>query len=455
MDHRFQHPEKGGGKQKVILAIIFLFYFFYIIFPDYFAIEFSESLPLVTASRILIIILTLIILVRDKGRIYLGNFDKNFYFFLAIMLMVNCINITSLPGESVKTILSLLLETWLFTYLIVRLITSEQKMNTAICGLVLASVLVSVLGVIEAVTGVNVFFFLTTTQRKMLQSVYIRFGAVRASGPFGHSIYFGTYQLCMLPFSLYLYDTRKKAVYFFAFILNIISVILSGSRGQMAVMFLAMAIILFRKRSKYRLKYIRNSLCLLPVVIILICIFPKVFARMFSLIGSVIQALAYSGGRANSQLGNANGILSRTEQLSGIVWTIMQGRVLSGFGNKAHLAHLIKYFRDGAWVKTSTFDVGYVAIFCQYGILGSIAFFKLYQSRLNRSVIWYRQMKKARSMKLQKLRLETFENLQNTFIIFYVCYLINLLTSTGIDKMLFAVIALQMVSIKLSKAVNE
>lgn len=442
---------QGRRKEKIVLAIVFLFYFFYIILPDYFAIEFSESLPLVTASRIMIVLLFVIVLIRDNGRIYLNNFDGSYYCFLIIMLIVNCIDITSLPGESIKTIFSLLLETWLFTYLVIRLVNGQEILHIAICGLVLASILVSILGMLETITGVNAFFFLTTTQRKMLQSVYVRFGAVRASGPFGHSVYYGTYQLCMIPFSLYLYDTRRKPVYFAAFILNVVSVILSGSRGQMAIMFLAMAIILFKKRYKYSLKYIKNILFLVPFLIVLIFLFPNAFSRILSLLRSVIQALTYSGERINSQLGNANGILSRTEQLSGIVWTFMQGRFLSGFGNKAHLAHLIKYFRDGAWVKTSTFDVGYVAIFCQYGVLGSIAFFKLYQSRLRNSIVLYKQMKRKRRTEPQNLRLEAFENLQNTFIIFYICYLVNLLTSTGIDKMLFAVIALQIVSMKLCK----
>ena len=176
--------------------------------------------------------------------------------------------------------------------------------------------------------------------------------------------------------------------------------------------------------------------------------FPEMFNRMISLIESTIGAFGYSGERENDAMGNANGLLSRTEQWSGITWTFMNGRYMTGFGNKCHTAYLVKYFRDGMWTKTSTFDVGYVAIFCQYGIMGTIAFFKLYYSRIKTAI----DSNKLMSSKfLNNKDVKNNNNLSVTFLIFFIAYLVNLLTCTGVDKFLYIVIALQIAFCNINK----
>ena len=57
-----------GFKRKYYL---YYFFFFYPILPDYFAIELGGGLPLLKASRVMILIMIGSLLLHQKGRIHL------------------------------------------------------------------------------------------------------------------------------------------------------------------------------------------------------------------------------------------------------------------------------------------------------------------------------------------------------------------------------------------------
>ena len=425
---------------------ISIFFFFYLILPDYFAIEFSETLPLLTASRILNLLLTVsVVLFGKKGTtLKKGIKDKSYIAFILILEFVNVVNLSSSFGPSLKTILSLLLEYYLLTYIIICLVDSEEKINTALTAMVYASILIGILGAIETVTGINVFYYLTTTKREMLQSQYLRYGVLRASGPFGHAVYFGNYAVCMIPFTLYLYDIKKKPIFFVAFLINIISVLLSGSRGSVVFLIILLIYIWIKKRRKDTRKYTRNLVLLIPIVLITFIIFPNLFNMAYTIIESSLESLTNnSTERSNNLVGNVNAILSRLEQWSGFLWTVNNGKAVFGFGNNAHMEGLISYFVNGVWVRRKTFDVGFVAIFCQYGLVGTVGYFILFASRLKKTLAYKRKLRNASfssNYKNQGLRLL---DLQTTFNIFYIGYLIHLLSSVGIEAMLVLVISIQ------------
>ena len=83
----------------------------------------------------------------------------------------------------------------------------------------------------EAISGINVFYYLTTTSRDMLQASYERLGSLRAESAFGHPVYFAVYLLSMLPFALYFYENTAKKRYLLIGGLNICALFASGTRG--------------------------------------------------------------------------------------------------------------------------------------------------------------------------------------------------------------------------------
>ena len=433
--------KKSTSLNKIIISA---FFFLYLILPNYFALEFSEALPLLTASRFLILLLTVIVVFQRKGRLKRGIKDKGYIVFILILGLVNIVNMSESFGPSLKTVTSLILEYYFLTYLILSLVDTEEKINIALTAMVYASILVGILGAFETVSGVNVFYYLTTTKRDMLQSQYFRYGALRASGPFGHAVYFGNYAVCMLPFSLYLYDIKKKPIFFVAFLINIVSVLLSGSRASVVFLILLLLYIWIKKRGKDTRKYNRNLLLLIPIAVIVFLAVPNVMDMALTVIESSIGALTQtSTERANSLVGNANPLLSRLEQWAGLLWTVQNGKTIFGFGNNAHMEGMISYMVDGIWARRRTFDVGFVAIFCQYGIVGSIAYFILYFTRLKKTVEYKNKLKSVLMSSSYTTQIARLLNLQTTFHIFYIGYLIHLLSSVGVEEMLVLIISLQ------------
>lgn len=429
---------------SLLTIVIAVFFSLYLILPNYFAFEFSENFPLLTASRILILFLAVIVFVKKRGKVVFIIQDNGYITFILILLFVNVVNISSSYISSIKTVFLYTFEYLLLSYLIVSLVNDEKKINVAISAMVYASIIVGILGAIETIFGVNFFYYLTTTEREMLQSQYMRYGVLRASGPFGHAVYFGNYALCILPFCLYLYDMHKKIIFFFAFLLNIVSIFLSGSRASVVfLIFLLLYILTIKSRVDIK-KYTRILFQLFPLVVVVVILIPNFMDMLFTVLESSLDSLVNSSTeRFDVTVGNANALQSRLEQWSGILWTIINEKTLFGFGNNAHMDGLISYLVDGKWARRVTFDVGFVAVFCQYGLIGTVGYFILYFTRF---INIYEQKKIMNSM-LKKDNCSSLVfrllDLQTTFQIFFVGYLIHLFSSSGVDKLLVIVISLQ------------
>ena len=97
-----------------------------------------------------------------------------------------------------------------------------------------------------------------------------------------------------------------------------------------------------------------------------------------------------------------------------------------GFGSNAHTRGLIYYeWEVGNWVQTDTFDVGLVAIICQYGIVGLLGYIALFGSV-------------AMTVLSKKYRQDP---LMYFLMLAFVTYLLCLITISSLDKMLWVLIA--------------
>jgi O-antigen ligase len=178
-----------------------------------------------------------------------------------------------------------------------------------------------------------------------------------------------------------------------------LGLVLSNSRGSLVAV--AMAMVLTALHRICCLQFKKFLLHYLPVLgalfigLIALCfllphgitLFPGIIE---SLLG--INILPYTSGLSDNGIGdpssvripeygeNASGMQSRFAQLSGIRWTLDR-KPLFGLGSNAHTRGLIRYeFRPGSWWPSHTFDMGIVAIFCQYGIVGLLGYAALYGS---------------------------------------------------------------------------
>lgn len=415
--------------------MIFIFFFFYLIMPEYFALEISSSLPLLTVSRILILLIVCFALYQNHGRFKIQMKDRVLNLYVLIMLVINGFHLIDCFSDSAKTIFSLLLEQWLVVALVVNVLNTRDKIEKAINAMVWASFVVGILGILEVFTGRNMFYYLTTTSRTMMQASFFRLGLLRAEGPFGHPVYFGTYCVCILPFSLYLYESRRKKIYLLIAFINMAATFCSGSRGQIMVLALVLLYVFFNKKSSIKRKYLTVIALLIPIGIILILIVPSLRELFVNTMKSLMSSLGFKFDLENYG-SNVSGWKSRIWQLSGVVHLIKNNALLLGLGAACHIRGLVQYLWDGVWRTINTFDVGYIGIIMQYGIFGLIAYMRLLVSELRRSI---------------RLRSKNDEyNLNGTFVFFYVAYLLNLLATVGIENMLFLIIGIQLAYLKVT-----
>ena len=272
----------------------YIFYFLYLMLPEYFAVEISSALPLLTVGRMCILILLIAHIVVHKGKIVFVKLPKLVKCFFAIMIAVNMVHIIDVPADSVKALFSIVFEQVTLLILIVYSLNTEEKVQNALKYMVWGSAVLGVLGIVEVVTGTNVFYALNTVNRKMLQASYERLGMLRAEGSFGHPVYYGVYSVSMVAFSLFLYESSRKKSYLFIALLNVLGVILSSSRGQiltLAILFLYMYI---NKNKEVRNKYFLVLLGLIPVFLVILFFVPALGDGILSIIKSTLNAVCFN-----------------------------------------------------------------------------------------------------------------------------------------------------------------
>ena len=205
---------------KVKLLLIFAM--FYTILPEYFALEVASGLPLLTGSRFLLLAVGLYVL-RQNNYTLRCRLYKNLYIFLFGITALCLIHLKDSGAETVKALFSLYFEGLFLVIVLDNVIRSEYQVRMILYMLMLASVIVSVLAVFEALTGFNPFYLLTTVRRSMMQTTFERIGIRRAEGPFGHPVYLTVFNVCVQPFALHYYEETRHRGFLLVLALNALS----------------------------------------------------------------------------------------------------------------------------------------------------------------------------------------------------------------------------------------
>ena len=156
-------------------AILFLA--LYTILPTYFALELSESIPLLSASRILIVLMGIMVLLRRKDVFKLRGFqfkslnlalseDKllrgGLLIYFAVLAVVNVTFL--MDSEALKQLFTLVAEEYAIVWLLVMTLDSREKVQNALRILVLASGIVGILAIFSVITQWNPFHLLDTVK---------------------------------------------------------------------------------------------------------------------------------------------------------------------------------------------------------------------------------------------------------------------------------------------------
>lgn len=416
-------------RQKLgILSTIF--FIFYIILPSYFALEISSSFPLLTASRIVLLLLLIGYTLNKKGKVVLKTVyisrQKNYLTIYFVCLIIANMAYITKTTEAIKQLFSIVLEQLIVLWIIVKILDSRGRINRALELMVYTSGVVAIISIIGTIIGKNPFEYLNTVQRTMLISNYTRLGFLRATAGFGHAVYYGAYNAVMIPVTMYFIENAKrKTGYAMCLGLQIIALFLANSRGSiLAVLFVGL-IMLITKRKKQLQKYRFYFVVGAVVIILLFAGSSQIREYAQGVYKSLVNVFFSDGSVVDNYGRNSEGVLSRLTQLSSIQATLKQNP-LFGLGAGAQNRGVVSVLRsNGTWGITNTFDSALVSIVCQYGIVGLIGYLALYIG-IGRTVF-----KKTFSGDIEDL-----------FKYSYLIYLLCLLSISGVDSLLWVMISI-------------
>ena len=433
-------------KVKLNLCAI-LFFSLYIILPSYFAIEITSKIPLITASRILLIILIINYCLSQKGIIRLRVFKDNkmkrgiaLYF---ILMLISNIYYMFRINDAIKEILIIVLEEFLVIWIITQIIDSKTKLERALEYIVTFSGIVAVIAIISSIIGKNLFYYLNTVSREMLMADFTRLGFSRAEAGFGHAVYYGGYCVCVIPIIMYFIEQREKNLkYIICLALNILALIFCNSRGSLIIFLVMMAYMIFEKKPKKIVKYV-PLIVFVIVGICFVCLINITFLKFIENIWiSIVNVFSTTTTEIENYGANVSGLESRTSQFSQVVYTMKENAIF-GLGAAAQVRKAVKWYNPyaGKWQPCNTFDVGYFAIICQYGICGAVGYFFLYKT-----IIKYIYSKKYKKYELIK-----------TFKYFFIAYFLMLLSITGVNALFWVFLGLFIATVNLleNEEVNE
>lgn len=409
-----------------------LFFTLYMTLPSYFALEISQSFPLITARRAILILLLLTTLYKHKMRIKRIIMDRRIALYFLIIIFSDLIHLVDSGSFAIKDLLSNIFEQVLIFWLINVCVNTKAKFEKALKLIYYSSGCVAAISIIGFAFNVNPFYILNLVNRTMLMTantdIGSRAGMMRIEAGFGHPIYYALYCTMMIFVGIYFVISKRTMANTICFVLNAAALFLTNSRGCILGCMVGGLISVLLSKKTILKKYLGFIVRVFFWGSIIILLLPPIRRYMILIIESIS---IYFGGSVNKTIGNYGANVSflndRLMQMTGFIWTFIN-KWLFGFGAEAQSRGLVFYFFDGIWWPTNSFDVGYVAIICQYGVFGLVGFILLYSTVFKKS-----KMKCFRNDMLIKF-------MRDAFIAYFIC----MLSSVSIDRIFWVMFSMMM-----------
>lgn len=428
-------------KSNLRLFSISLFFSLYLILPTYFAIEINQSLPLITASRVVILICAFFVLRIQGWQITIIKMNSLLKIYFLLFIIVNCIHIYDTGAIAVNRLFVILYEQLLVLWIIMNLINDRFTFIKSIKVLLFSSALIAIVSIIGFIFDTNFFYFLKTVSREMTLAgttdIGYRSGLLRVEAGFGHPVYYAIYCSLMIFISFHMYNYSKNNFkYLIYFLLNVCALLLTNSRGViLAVIATFLLLFLFNNWSEKK-KYMK--FVMIFVILLTLASFFSSSIRLY--VSNIFKSIYVYFGFSDLKIENYGANLSfsndRLMQFSGILWTLKKSPLI-GFGYNAHLRGMIKYYFSGHWFPAISFDVGFVEIVCCYGIIGSIAFIFLWKNIID--YVKYIKHTKYYSM----------------FKAIFLVYFLGLFSVVNIDKIFWVIFGLLCAYVKVIRRENQ
>jgi len=414
----------------------------YALLPDYFSLEINSSLPLIQASRIMLVILFFYVMhhVKVKTAVSLcaqllkpttpANMLIALYFLLRI---VSNLYYIFTYGTAVKTIFSICFEELMLMLLFCIQFTTQTQIERAIKGLVNLSGVLFALGIFESISRIDLGHYLYTADRALLNEYFIRLGLLRTDLTFGLPSFYATYCVMLVPFILYIYEKTFQKRYLVILTLDVFAVIHAGSRAQLLILGVLIVVTWLLQHKDMKIHYLKiyGKLLLISCGILLVLSLSSSHLRYYytgtakSLLNTVGFEFDLNEGAPEGVTGygsNTDGTYSRIAQFSGIPYAL-HINPLFGLGAGAQNRGDVMYLWKGTWKNSNKYDVAYVAMIMDGGLIGFAGFMLLYASSF--LLIWKNRGK-----------------LNTAFLFAFIAYLLCLFSINTLDHFYWLIFAL-------------
>lgn len=373
------------------------------ILPDHFALEIHNKLPLISVTRILIMIV-FAYWVYGKWKSRKWSFPVSILVFLGVNLVISFVNFRYGMGE-VNRIFLFVFERVLVVLMVCDLVEDRAEFERCIDFMILSCVVSSFIGFIQTAFDYDIASVLYLSDRMPYTILTARMGLTRAYATF-NAISYGCYCAVMALLICYRLEKTGKQWYSVAFALNAAALVCTFSRSS----WLCLAGVIFLLVVIRGWKFIRQMLPsagIFVVVLALLCaIQPKFLNGLTetfkSSVNTILAALpdgmlpefnedpdeaddpAHGENRPNKlgfELSDEFGLngddptRSRMVEWTAVDYMIGEGQLLFGYGYNAYPRGKLQYFypQFGHWTTATTLDVGFLALITESGLIGLLS----------------------------------------------------------------------------------
>lgn len=412
---------------------LYLLFAFIAVLPEQFSIRLHDSIPLLSASRILILI-CMGFWLYDKWKNRKFQLPIALLVFFVLSLIVSLVNLRW-GTQEIKKIFLLIFERVLLVIMIVDMIPDREEFHRCIDFAIMGCAALAVIGIVQTVFDYDISSALHLTKTFSSVQLLPRMGLTRAFGTY-NAISYGCYCAFMSLFIVYRLYNTKSIWHSAAFTLNFVALICTFTRSA----WLCLAAVAFVALLLFRLKLIRRLLpsvgMILALLVLLCCFQPKLYKAFVntgkSSINTVLQVLPEDwfskkpsadtavdttptdttvetaptepeeeekpGFQLDDSFGaNADDpAYSRNAQWTAVQYMTQEGQLLFGYGYNALLRGKIHFFFDrwaAQWQPTTFLDVGLVALLTESGLIGAISYLGLLSYMLVYAFIKKRSLK--------------------------------------------------------------
>lgn len=407
---------------------LYLLFAFVGILPEQFSFRLHESFPLLSVSRILILILAGFWL-YDKWKTRKFQFPKSLLLFFAVNFIISVINLRY-GTDDIKRIFLLVFERVFLVVMLMDMIHDREEFHRCIDFAIMGCAAVAVIGIVQTVLDYDISSALHLTETMTSIQLSQRMGLTRAYGTY-NAISYGCYCAFMALLILYRLYNTKHIWHSIAFALNFVALICTFTRSA----WLCLAAVALLALLLYRTKLIRRMLpsgaIALVLLVVLCCFQPRLYSAFIetgkSSINTILGVIPDSVismfvpeetdaptlpeptdptqteqteqteptqteptkpgiNRPSFELDEDFGMnakdpaYSRNAQWTAVQYMAMEGQLLFGYGYNALIHGRIHFFFDrwaAKWEPTTFLDVGLVALIAESGLIGAISYMAL------------------------------------------------------------------------------